>query len=361
MLKPKILVTAATGKTGFATAVQLLEKEFPVRAMVRIADKRSETLRRLGAEIVVGNLTDITEVRQALSGVQRAYYCTPFARDALSTGAVFASAAQESRLEMVTVMSQWLADPSSPSVHTRETWLAGNIFNWLPGIATVTVNPGWFADNYRAAGLEVIARAGIMMLPLGEGLNAPPSNEDIARVIAGTLANPAPHLGKTYRPTGPRLLAPQEIADSFGRVTGRKVRYVNGPVWLVPKMLRTAGIPDYQISQLLTYLEEYKRGSYATGAPTGDVLEVSGREPEDFDTIARRYMIGIGNRRLSDSARSLLMLARVLATPGFSMERYEKQQDLNRIRNTRLAGESKEWLASHALSTKTGQPAGSGL
>lgn len=123
MLKPKILVTTAFGKTGFATAAQLLEKGYPVRAMVRVSDNRSEKLRQLGAEIFAGNMADIVDMRQALAGIQRAYYCAPFLRDALAIGLNFAVAAKENSLEMVTVMSQWLADPTSPSVHTREVWL----------------------------------------------------------------------------------------------------------------------------------------------------------------------------------------------------------------------------------------------
>jgi NAD(P)H dehydrogenase (quinone) len=86
-------------------------------------------------------------MRAALSGVQRAYYCPPFARDALAMAMTFAAAAQEHQLEMVTVMSQWLADSTNPSKATRETWLADKLFACMPEVPTVTVNPGWFADN----------------------------------------------------------------------------------------------------------------------------------------------------------------------------------------------------------------------
>ena len=41
MLKPKILVTSAAGRTGSAAVLQLLEKGFPVRAFVRRRDARS--------------------------------------------------------------------------------------------------------------------------------------------------------------------------------------------------------------------------------------------------------------------------------------------------------------------------------
>ena len=56
MSKPKILVTGATGKTGVSTTLGLLEKGFPVRALVRKIDARAERLRAGGAEIVVGSL-----------------------------------------------------------------------------------------------------------------------------------------------------------------------------------------------------------------------------------------------------------------------------------------------------------------
>jgi uncharacterized protein YbjT (DUF2867 family) len=222
--QPRILITAAAGKTGFAAGMQLLAKGYPVRAFVRRTDRRSEILQRHGAEIVTGTLDDILDVRRALDGVQRAYFCPPWSPGALAASIVFATAAQEKKLEVVAVMSQWLADPINLSTHTRETWLADKVFAWMPNVDTVFVNPGWFADNYMSS-LEMIAQLGMMVMPLGQGLNAPPSNEDIARVVVGALTNPATLIGKVYRPTGARLLSPDEIAATFGQVLRRKVIY----------------------------------------------------------------------------------------------------------------------------------------
>jgi NAD(P)H dehydrogenase (quinone) len=358
MKKPKILVTAASGNTGSPTAAQLLEKGYPVRAMVRASDQRSEKLRRLGAEIFVGNLDDIADVRSALQGVQRAYYCAPFSRDSLATSLTFAVAAQEQQLEMVTVMSQWLADPTSPSVQTRQVWLSDQLFSWLPGVPSVTVNPGWFADNYRLAGLDVVAQTGVMMLPLGEGLNAPPSNEDIARVVVGTLSNPESHIGKTYRPTGPHLLSPPQIAEVFGKALGRRVRYQDAPTWLFPKVAKAVGLPDFVIAQLFTYFAEYKRNAFGIGAPTGAVFEVSGQEPEAFETVARRYLAATPNvkRGLGGLSRATLTLMKAMLTPGLNLDAYTRQQEFPRIRNVRFAEESAEWRATHGSGTASGAP-----
>ena len=58
MAKPKILVTGATGGTGYPVVAELLAKGFPVRAAVHRRDARGEALERQGVEIVVADLYD---------------------------------------------------------------------------------------------------------------------------------------------------------------------------------------------------------------------------------------------------------------------------------------------------------------
>jgi uncharacterized protein YbjT (DUF2867 family) len=214
MTKPTILVTGAAGKTGLAASMQLLAKGYPVRAFVRRSDSRSAALQDKGAEIFIGSLNDIGDVRQSLEGVHRAYFCAPLLPGCLNASVIFATAAQERRLEAIVVMSQWLACQSHPSVHTRETWLADSVFAQMPGTAVMTINPGWFADNYMTV-MESAAQFGLLPMPLGDGLNAPPSNEDLARVIVGGLdeAHSMP-----ARPTARRsgLLSPRNCAASAG-------------------------------------------------------------------------------------------------------------------------------------------------
>lgn len=355
MTKPRILITAALGKTGAATARQLLEKGFPVRVMVRTADTRSEQLWAQGAEVVVGSLDDMTDVRRALAGVQRAYFCAPFSREAIADSVMFAIAANENKLEMVAVMSQWLADPTSASTMTRDMWLADSVFSWMPDVPRVTVNPGWFADNYRMVGYDLMAQTGLMIGPFGDGQNAPPSNEDIARVIVGTLIEPAPHLGKTYRPTGPHLLSPQNLADTYGKVLGRKIRYIDFPAWISVKAIRSVEPHDYQLVQVLTYIDDYKRNAFGIGAPTSAVLEVSGQAPEDFETIARRYLTAAPNikRGLTELSRTVLGLVTVMLTPGVQRASYLKRHDIPHSENAQAAVDSVEWRATHGT-TKSG-------
>jgi NAD(P)H dehydrogenase (quinone) len=349
MQKLKILVTGATGKTGAPSVALLLKRGYSVRAFVHNEDNRSERLKGIGAEIFAGSLEDPIDVREAMKGIQRAYFCPPLEPGALRRAAIFAEAAQEARLEALVVLSQWLVDQTHLSIHAREKYLAGRVFAWTSDVGVVTINPGWFADNYMA-GLEPISQFGLMALPLGEGLNAPPSNEDIARVIAGALINPAPYIGKTFRPTGPKLLSPEEIALTFGKVLGRKVRYQNAPMGLFLKFGKSIGLSDFILTQLYFFLMDYQRGSFGIGAPTQTVREIGGAEPEDFETVVRRYVVqsAFAKRTMGLSAKAAWSLAKAILTPAPDLEAMAEKLSIPIIPHGSLAADSASWRTSHA-------------
>src|SRR5215475_3338969 len=75
--KPTILIAGATGATGRIATKLLLEKDFPVRALVHNEDERSNKLKAQGAEIVVGDLLDLRVVRRAFEGAKRGYFVFP--------------------------------------------------------------------------------------------------------------------------------------------------------------------------------------------------------------------------------------------------------------------------------------------
>jgi uncharacterized protein YbjT (DUF2867 family) len=348
MGKPRILITGATGKTGTPTVHQLLHKGFSVRALVHKDDNRSAALSSAGAEICVGSLEDPFDLENAMRGVERAYFCPPLEPGTLRRATLFAVAAQEARLETVVVLSQWLVDRSHLALHAREKYLSERVFDWMPGVATITVNPGWFADNYMAA-FEAISQFGLMALPLGHGLNAPPSNEDIARVIVGALTKPDNLIGRSLRPTGPQLLSPDEIAETFARVLGRSVRYQDAPMNLFLKFARSIGLSDFLIVQLHTFLQDYQRGSFGVGAPTNVVPEVGGRPAEDFETIVRRYVAGsnLARRSVGATTRAAWNLIKATATSRPDLDAMAERLSLPAIAHASLAADSSSWLRSH--------------
>ena len=148
MTQARVLVTGATGKIGAAVAAQLLERDVPTRAMVRREDARSAHLKKLGAEIVVGDMLDIRQTQAALEGVDRLYFNPPLHPHVVYSAVSFAIAARRAGVEAVVALGQWLASPDHPSLQTRSHWLTDKLFEMMPDTAHVAVNPGFFADNY---------------------------------------------------------------------------------------------------------------------------------------------------------------------------------------------------------------------
>ena len=255
-------------------------------------------------------------------------------------------------------MAQWFTQPSHPSFFTREHWLTDQAMTWMPHVDVITVNPGLFAENYFLV-MAPIAQLGIMPLPLGDGLNAPPSNEDIARVISGTLADPAPHIGRSYRPTGPALLSPENIAGIMTKALGRNVKYMDVPMGMFVKAGILQGYPTFQISQLRHYFQEHRLNALSVNAPNDVVREIGGREPEDFETIAGRYVATHPDavRSLGNKIKALGFFARLMMTPTPDMDTYERGQNHPFIENPVLSSESGEWLASHDAQDMGAAPA----
>src|SRR6202521_3118089 len=274
MLKPRILVTGATGKTGSVVVAELLQGGYSVRAMVHREDGRSARLKAQGAEIAVADMSDVERVADALTDVQRAYYCPPLDPYMIQGAVAFTVAAKESRLEHIVGLTQWLSSPPHPALMTRQLWLVDRLFSMMPGMAHTIVNPGFFADDYLVT-IGLSAHLGIFPWVFGNSRNAPPSNEDIARVAVAALMDPARHAGKSYHPTGPELLGAEDMAKAIGRAVGRSVRGVPTPPWLFMKTARM-GMPIDLMSNVRYYIDDQKRGAFELGAPATDVLDVTG-------------------------------------------------------------------------------------
>jgi NAD(P)H dehydrogenase (quinone) len=223
------------------------------------------------------------------------------------------------------------------------------LFSMTPGVAHTIVNPGFFADAYLAT-IGFAAHLGIFPWIYGNSRNAPPSNEDIARVAVAALMDPARHDGKSYRPTGPELLGAEDMAGAIGRAVGRSVRVVPTPAWMFLKTARMGGYPIDLINGVRYYILDHKRGAFELGAPTTDVLEVTGRPAEDFEMIARRYAALPRNQRtLGNRLRQFAEFMMTPFSPGLNLDRYERELRCPFPSEPQFASESNVWRREHAI------------
>jgi len=357
MTNTRVLVTGATGKIGGAVAAQLLERGITTRAMVHRDDARSARLRDLGAEVVVADMFDIQQVTAAMTGVDRLYFNPPWHPHVLDSAVAFAVAARRAGVEVVVALGQWLASPEHPSQMTRHAWLTDQLFELLPNTAHVAVDPGFFADGYLQL-VPMAAQLGVFPFPIGAGRNAPPSNEDIARVAVGALLDPHRHDGRAYRPTGPTLLTGAEIADAVGEALGRRVRHIDVPPRMLMKAVRVnakrLGLDLYLESGLRHYALESALGTWEVGGPTTHVRDVAGVEPEDFLTIARRYATRPETRRTAGNLVGQIWNFTLTGlVPMHDLDRFDRLQQHPQPAHPRLSGQSEIWRSEHTTSTQT--------
>jgi uncharacterized protein YbjT (DUF2867 family) len=230
---------------------------------VRKIDERSATLSAMGVEIVEGDLTDLDAVSAAMRGIESAFFVYTI-REAgiIEASAYFAQAAFENGVKAIVNLSQFGAHRDVKSHGAQNHWIAERLFDRSP-IPVTHLRPTLFAEwfMYQAMMIKTESK---FFLPFGEAKFAPIATEDIGRVAAVVLADPASHAGKSYDLFGPKILSMTEIAAIFSDVLQRGVTYVPIDTETFVGILRkfmNAG--DYFIQHVTSLGQDLKDGREA--------------------------------------------------------------------------------------------------
>ena len=184
----------------------------------------------------------------------------------------------------------------------------------------------------------------------GDGRAAPVSNEDMARVVAQILIEgPQRHSGKSYRPTGPKLLDGREMAAAVANVLGRSVRAVDMPIWLLGKVARQQGIDPYEITSLRHYMQDMRQGTFAfEGGVTDVVAQITGAPAESFETTARRYAeLPFARRTLTNRVSAAINFMLTPLRRGTDFARWDRAMAFPVTPHPSLAIEDAVWRATH--------------
>jgi NAD(P)H dehydrogenase (quinone) len=113
---------------------------------------------------------------------------------------------------------------------------------------------------------------------------------------------------------------------------------------------RMGGMPIDLLSNIRYYVDDHNLGAFELGAPTTDVLDVTGRPPEDFETIARRYAALPPNRRtFGNWVREFAGFLLAPLVPGFNLDRYGHQLRRPFPSDPQFATDSKVWRREHGI------------
>ena len=290
-----ILVTGAAGAIGGIGrhVTELLRAQgHRVRALVRREDGRAEELRRLGAEVVIGDLTDLASMHRAVSGVKRIYFGMSVSDAYLEATVNLAAVARHHGVEAIVNMSQMTVSQMSitettPSPQHKLHWLAEQTLAWS-GLPVVTMRPTVFLESF----FLVLAKASVkehdeLTLPLGAGRTSPIAAADVARAVAAILHDPAPHIGKIYNLTGAESADLDHYAQAFSRALGRRIRYRDVPVAAWTAQLLQLGLPAHLVKHLGAMAELNAQGRY--DRMTDDLVRLTGRAPTTMHDFVKQH------------------------------------------------------------------------
>jgi uncharacterized protein YbjT (DUF2867 family) len=280
-----ILVTGAAGAIGGIgrhVTEMLLAKGHKVRALVRREDERAEDLRRLGAEVMVGDLTDLASMHRAIEGSSRIYFGMSISAAYLEATVNIAAVARHHGVEAFVNMSQMTVTQMSVTETTGSPqhklhWLAEQVLAWS-GLPVVTVRPTVFLEGFFLR----LADAGVrerdeLVLPLGGSRTSPILAVDVAHAVSVILDDPAPHIGRVYNLTGYESADLEHYARAFSDALGRTIRYRDVPVSAWADKLREAGVPAHLVDHLAVMAELHAQGRY--DRMTDDLFKLTGKAP----------------------------------------------------------------------------------
>ncbi|MET7929828.1 hydroxylase [Streptomyces sp. NPDC005349] len=214
--------------------------------------------------------------------------------DHLLAATVVASVAREyGQLEALVDLSQMTATSTEESHQQRLHWLAEQVFNWS-GLPVVHIRPTAFLDTPRFTTMAArsIQENGTIALPFGTGRTSPVAVDDVARVIATVLRDPAPHIGKVYELTGPRSVDMTELAEEFSRALGRSVSYVSVPLDRWEAQLPKLGMPPHLEQHVATMAQLHRDKCYdRTADGVERVTGIPAQTIEAFVTARRDFYL----------------------------------------------------------------------
>lgn len=231
-----VLVTGATGKQGGAVARNLLSAGFRVRILARNPLKPAGVaLQEKGAEVVQGDMEDISSLRPAVADVYGVFSVQNYwekgvgAAGEIRQARNLADAAREAGVKHFVQASVADAERALGVEHFECKWEVEQYIDQI-GLQRTFLGEVFFMESF-------LEKGGSMILPLISSTVEKTTRmhmisvEDIGAITTVVFQNPETYIGKKILIAGDRLTV-DEMRQTFERVTGRKAKR-----WSFPRFI----------------------------------------------------------------------------------------------------------------------------
>ncbi len=124
-------------------------------------------------------------------------------------------------------------------------------------------------------------------LPFGDGKTSPVAVEDVARVVAALLADPWPHIGKTFHLTGPQSEDVRFFAYEYSKALGRTITYADISAEAWREALLERDLPLHLVNHLATMADLHRAGRY--DRMSDDLHTLTGQRPLSVQHLVRMH------------------------------------------------------------------------
>lgn len=222
-MKP-ILLTGVTGRhggTGAALARLLTQDGLQVRALTRTQTDIVD----LDVEWAIGDLHDRRTLLEPLEDVEVAFFTYPVAKGIVEAAANFASAARETGLRRIVVMSMAASNLGSPSPLGRAQWLAEEIFDWAELSPIKLRIAAFFFENIELLHGAQIRGDGVIRNSFSDVAVSWISGLDAAKLAKAAILHPERFPDGVVSPTGSEAISHGQVAALLTERFGRTFRH----------------------------------------------------------------------------------------------------------------------------------------
>jgi len=292
-----ILVIGGTGTVGTELIALLSESSsFKVKVLARDPKKAEESMKNKSkfvghesptqshkkVEFVVGDISNESETKKALHGVQRVFLLTPSALglNQCKTEAKIAHQAKDAGVKLlvkISVLGASISEPTSSLLFWHAQCEQEIIKS---GVPFTFLRPNLFIQNNSRGDTVASIKNGALAKSGGDYKISHIDIRDISAVAAAILTGDVNvHNGRTYELTGPDSLSWSEVAKLFSEVIGKEVK----PIALTDKQLFDGmkGATGEFVATFIIQLEQFYRTNKASTV-NGNVEILTGKPARSF-------------------------------------------------------------------------------
>ncbi len=279
-----ILVVGATGTLGREVVQQLTRIVKEIRAFTR-NPLEAAFIHSSRVEIVRGDLDDSRSIKEALKGINKVFLATPSHPRQIQREANVVRAAADVGIKKIVKLSTLGANAKSPLLMSR--WHGeSERFIVESGLPYTFLRSHNFMQNTLNYAPSIVSE-NLFRAPLGNGKISMVDARDVAAVAVSVLTESG-HDDRIYRLTGAEACSFKDVASKISDVIGRDVKYENISFDEAAERMKTAGMPDWQVVDLIKLYNQFSEGKGAR--ITDDIERVLKKAPITFDCFVKDYV-----------------------------------------------------------------------